>query len=188
MVYWMSGQPMEFHRMTQYLIMCLLVSLVSESLGLTIGSTLGIVVRLVLLINFFNLKSREFFQNGMFMGPVLSVPLMLLSSYGMGWGDEPVPALIRLAMNFSYLRYGLEGIIVTIYGLDRETLPCSTDYCHLREPKSLLKHVRSFFPLNQFLYKKFCFTGGDGKRAVLAGRGSAHHHLHRPEACYFWSS
>jgi hypothetical protein len=141
-----------------------------------------------ILINFFNLKSDEFFQNGMFMGPVLSVPLMLLSSYGMGWGDEPVPALIRLAMNFSYLRYGLEGIIVTIYGLDRETLPCSTDYCHLREPKSLLKHVRSFFPIKSIFYKKFCFTGGDGKRAVLAGRGSARHHLYRPKACYFWSS
>lgn len=94
------------------------------------------------------LNHDDFFQNGMFMGPVLSVPLMLLSSYGMGWGDEPVPALIRLAMNFSYLRYGLEGIIVTIYGLDRETLPCSTDYCHLREPKSLLKHVRSFSFVN----------------------------------------
>jgi hypothetical protein len=77
----------------------------------------------------------------------MAVPLMLLSSYGMGWGEEPVPALIRFAMNFSYLRYGLEGIIVTVYGLDRESLPCPIDYCHLRDPKTLLRHVRT----NHFL-------------------------------------
>ncbi|XP_059475821.1 ATP-binding cassette sub-family G member 1-like [Neocloeon triangulifer] len=122
MVYYLSGQPMEALRLTQFLFMCLMVSLVSESLGLTIGSTLGIV-------------------NGMFMGPVLSVPLMLLSCYGMGSGSADIPVLIRVGMNLSYLRYGLEGIIVTMYRLGRKSLPCPIDYCHLREPEALLRHV-----------------------------------------------
>jgi hypothetical protein len=80
-------------------------------------------------------------QNGMFTGPVLSVPLMLLSCYGMGSGSETIPFLIRIAMSFSYLRYGLEGIIVTMYGNDRQPLDCPIDYCHLREPVQLLRHV-----------------------------------------------
>ncbi|KAF4518793.1 hypothetical protein B566_EDAN005414 [Ephemera danica] len=122
LVYWLSGQPMEIMRLLRFLNMCLLVSLVSESLGLTIGSTLGIV-------------------NGMFTGPVLSVPLMLLSCYGMGSGSATIPFLIRIAMSFSYLRYGLEGIIVTMYGDDRQPLACPIDYCHLREPVQLLRHV-----------------------------------------------
>lgn len=80
-------------------------------------------------------------QNGMFAGPVLSVPLMLLACYGMGSGSANIPVLIRIAMKMSYLRYGLEGIIVTMYGSGREQLPCPIDYCHLREPEILLKHV-----------------------------------------------
>ncbi|CAB3368402.1 Hypothetical predicted protein [Cloeon dipterum] len=122
LVYYLSGQPMEVLRLAQFLFMCLMVSLVSESMGLAIGSTLGIV-------------------NGMFMGPVLSVPLMLLSCYGMGSGSADIPILIRIGMNLSYLRYGLEGIIVTMYRLGRKSLPCPIDYCHLREPEALLRHV-----------------------------------------------
>ncbi|CAB3385346.1 Hypothetical predicted protein, partial [Cloeon dipterum] len=118
----LQWQPMEVLRLAQFLFMCLMVSLVSESMGLAIGSTLGIV-------------------NGMFMGPVLSVPLMLLSCYGMGSGSADIPILIRIGMNLSYLRYGLEGIIVTMYRLGRKSLPCPIDYCHLREPEALLRHV-----------------------------------------------
>lgn len=77
------------------------------------------------------------------MGPALSVPFMLLAVYGLGTGSRLIPAIIRLAMYFSYLRYGLEGLVVAIYGKDRTTLYCpSTEiYCNLREPRALLKEV-----------------------------------------------
>jgi len=43
-VYWLSDQPLEFVRMGQFLVVCLLIGFVSESLGLSISSRLDIVV------------------------------------------------------------------------------------------------------------------------------------------------
>ncbi|KAG8228308.1 hypothetical protein J437_LFUL007026 [Ladona fulva] len=124
-VYLLSGQPLEISRSTQFLVICLLISVVSESLGLAISSILNIV-------------------NGMFVGPTLSVPLMLLAAYGIGMtGTSHVPLPIRLMMRFSYLRYGLEGIVAAVYGGDppRALLPCRppADYCHLREANSIMR-------------------------------------------------
>ncbi|XP_046388191.1 ATP-binding cassette sub-family G member 1-like [Ischnura elegans] len=126
-VYLLSGQPLEFVRCTQFVLICLMVSIVSESLGLIIASVLNIV-------------------NGMFVGPTLSVPLMLLAAYGCGTtGTSHVPLLIRLLMRLSYLRYGLEGIIASVYAGDppRPLLPCRppADYCHLREANSIMRTV-----------------------------------------------
>lgn len=46
-------------------------------------------------------------------------------------------------MYTSYLRYGLEGLVVSIYGQNRAAMFCppSEIYCNLREPKALLKEV-----------------------------------------------
>jgi hypothetical protein len=43
-VYWLSDQPLELVRMGQFLVVCLLIGFVSETLGLSISSRLDIVV------------------------------------------------------------------------------------------------------------------------------------------------
>lgn len=60
----------------------------------------------------------------MFLGPVLTVPLMLLAVYGFGFGPDTYPIYIRIVMSLSYVRYGLEGIIAAIYGYKRADLFC----------------------------------------------------------------
>lgn len=76
----------------------------------------------------------------MFVGPVMTVPLMLLSVYGIGYGRnvEQSP-IIRAAMSLSYLRYGLEGLIDAMYGYDRaDTLCPSTEiFCMFSKAKFL---------------------------------------------------
>lgn len=62
----------------------------------------------------------------MFVGPCLAVPLMLLAVYGLGQGQN-IPVLIRIAMYFSYLRYAMEGLVISIYGGGRPQLPCPED-------------------------------------------------------------
>jgi len=62
----------------------------------------------------------------MFLGPVLSVPFMLLAVYGFGSGYDSIPSLIKFAMYFSYLRYSLEGLIHTML-TKREKLACPED-------------------------------------------------------------
>ncbi|XP_075225271.1 ATP-binding cassette sub-family G member 4-like isoform X2 [Lycorma delicatula] len=124
MTYVMTDQPMEYERMLKFILVCLMISFASEAMGFAISARLNIV-------------------NGIFVGPAISVPLMLLAVYGLGSGSNNIPTLIRLAMYFSYLRYGLEGIISSIYGNNRSKLICpeSEIYCQLREPKALLKEV-----------------------------------------------
>lgn len=61
----------------------------------------------------------------MFVGPVLTVPLMLLATYGIAFGpDLEVPIYMRVIMSFSYLRYGLEGLMSAMYGYGREDTIC----------------------------------------------------------------
>lgn len=77
----------------------------------------------------------------MFVGPAASVPIMLLAVYGMGTGSDGIPWHIRIAMSFSFLRYGLEGIVFAIYGNDRPDLPCPIEeiHCIYRNPKQLIE-------------------------------------------------
>lgn len=66
---------------------------------------------------------------------------MLLAVYGIGSGDLPVPLHWRLAMYCSYLRYGLEGLVVAIYGSGRTDLACPEDeiYCEYKSPKYFIR-------------------------------------------------
>lgn len=79
-------------------------------------------------------------QNGMFVGPALTVPLMLVAVQGMG-SPEAMPIYRTLLMYLSYIRYGLEGLILATYGFNRPNLPCppTEDYCQYRVPRELLR-------------------------------------------------
>lgn len=120
-VYWLSDQPLELVRMGQFLVVCLLIGFISESLGLSISSRLDIV-------------------NSSFIGPALSVPLMLFAVYGMGAGTKSIPIYMRVLMCLSYLRFGFEGLMYAIYGNGRAMVPCPPEetYCHFSSPKTLL--------------------------------------------------
>nr|QAA95924.1 ATP-binding cassette sub-family G member 8 [Diaphorina citri] len=121
--YYITDMPIEWIRIGKFSIICYLIGLTSESLGLAISSQLNVV-------------------NSVFVGPALSVPFMLLAIYGLGTGSSHIPPLIRIGMYGSYLRYGLEGIVLSLYE-DRPKLRCpdSEVFCDLRHPNLLLVRV-----------------------------------------------
>lgn len=121
MVYLITGQPLETYRCVMFFSTCLISSLISETMGFAIASTLNIV-------------------NGIFLGPALTVPLMLFAVQGLG-STEPLPLYRTFVMYLSYIRYGLEGLIIATYGYNRQKLPCPRDemYCHYRVPRELLR-------------------------------------------------
>lgn len=66
----------------------------------------------------------------MFVGPVLTVPVMLLAVYGFGSGYETIPILIKIAMYFSFLRYSLEGMIhAMLTGRKKLDCPDTEEFC-----------------------------------------------------------
>jgi len=78
------------------------------------------------------------FQNAMFIGPVCTVPMMLLAVYGIGYGKTVfIPWYLRVFMSLSYLRYGLEGIIAAIYEYERDDMICPPEqiYCQFQKAK-----------------------------------------------------
>lgn len=86
----------------------------------------------------------------MFVGPVMTVPLMLLSVYGIGYGrGVELSPFIKLMMSFSYLRYGLEGLIDAMYGYDRADTVCPKGevFCMFAKAK-FLKMVLGFEEVN----------------------------------------
>lgn len=93
-----------------------------------------------------------FLQNAMFTGPCLLVPLMLLSVYNIGGGLATVPKYMRVLMSVSYLRYGLEGIIDSIYGFNRGDMTCPDEevFCPYKKP-SFLKQIMGFEEVDFFV-------------------------------------
>ncbi|CAK9830397.1 ATP-binding cassette subfamily G member 4 [Anthophora retusa] len=119
-VYSITDQPLEFFRCAMFFSTCLICVLIAESMALAIASILNIV-------------------NGTFVGPAISVPLMLVAVQGLG-ETETLPIYRRLIMYLSYIRYGLEGLITALYGFNRENLYCppSKIFCEFRSPRQIL--------------------------------------------------
>lgn len=73
----------------------------------------------------------------------MTVPLMLLAVQGIG-EMKPLPIYRKLIMSLSYIRYGLEGLVTSLYGYNREKLYCppSQCFCYFAVPQQLLMIMR----------------------------------------------
>ncbi|XP_035783488.1 ATP-binding cassette sub-family G member 4-like [Anopheles albimanus] len=120
-IYLMSGQPMEWFRFGMFFTISLLIVMIAQSIGLTIGAWFNVV-------------------NGTFLGPVLTIPMMMFAGFGVTLRD--LPSYLKWGSHISYLRYGLEGYVNAIYGENRETLDCELKpYCHYRYPAKFLSEI-----------------------------------------------
>ncbi|XP_014259541.1 ATP-binding cassette sub-family G member 1-like [Cimex lectularius] len=120
-VYWMSAQPGEWYRFFLFLFMCTMVSLLAQSIGYLLGSSMRVI-------------------NGVVFGPLSIMPAVMMSGYFIQMRDSPMWS--RPFFKLSYIRHCLEGLVVAIYGYSRTNLPCvSEDYCHYVTPKKFLKEL-----------------------------------------------
>ncbi|CAH2991378.1 unnamed protein product [Chilo suppressalis] len=155
-VYTMSSQPLEIVRFSMFFAISLYTVLVAQSFGLMIGAAFNVVplevVRFsiffaislytVLVAQSFGLMIGAAFNvvNGTFLGPTLSVPMMMFAGFGVTLRD--LPPYLYWGSYISYLRYGLEGFIGAIYGLKRPQLECNqAPYCHYKHPRQFLSEV-----------------------------------------------
>ncbi|CAG9785417.1 unnamed protein product, partial [Diatraea saccharalis] len=120
--YPLTAQPMELPRVMMFTTICIMIALISESMGTVISSMLNVV-------------------NSVFLGPAVSVPLMLLAVYGIGYGDIQPPFIWKMARSCSFLRYGIQGLVAAIYGPPRDDLICpqNVDYCEYKNVRYFVK-------------------------------------------------
>ncbi|RXG59507.1 ATP-binding cassette sub-family G member 4 [Armadillidium vulgare] len=117
LVYFLSDQPLDAGRFLMFSLITILTSLVAQTLGLVIGASTTI-------------------EGAVFIGPVSTIPILLFSGFFAPYST--IPVYLRWITYLSYVRYGFEGALLSIYGFNREKLNCSEPYCHFKSPEKFL--------------------------------------------------
>lgn len=125
--YLLTNQPLEWSRFLRVVLIIILTSFTSESVGLGLGTVFNPI-------------------NGTFFGSVVSCLMLLLG--GVLAYFNHMPRFVYYVTYINYFRYSVDGIVQAIYGFQRETIQCPTDidYCHYRVPSMLLEelHMATF--------------------------------------------
>ncbi|XP_012259311.1 ATP-binding cassette sub-family G member 1 [Athalia rosae] len=120
--YFLSSQPLDWNRFLMFVAIAILTTLTAEGLGLVLGTTVNPI-------------------NGTFLGAVMTAAMLTFAGFLVLFNH--MPAVLYYISYFSYLRYSLEGLVQSVYGFNRENLPCPDHeiYCHYRIPKAVLTEL-----------------------------------------------
>lgn len=77
------------------------------------------------------------FQHGVIFGPFFIMPFVIFSGFFLLYKDAPF--FFKWLFHISFLKHGLVGIVISIFGMERPKLPCSDLYCHYRFPKLFIE-------------------------------------------------
>ena len=78
-------------------------------------------------------------QVAVFAGPALCIPFLLFSGFFVNL--TAIPSYMSWITWISYMRYSLEGSMVSIYGYNRPPLSCSKTFCPFTDASQFLEQL-----------------------------------------------
>lgn len=117
-VYFMTDQPNEGLRYTQFLSITILTCLVAQSIGLLIGTV------------------APSLPTAVYVAPVTGIPVLLFSGFFVNF--DTIPKYMQWLTYVSYARYSWEGTVVAIYGNKRGPLECKDKRCIFANSEDVL--------------------------------------------------
>ncbi|MCL4130401.1 UNVERIFIED_CONTAM: hypothetical protein GTU68_042234, partial [Idotea baltica] len=119
-IYFMTNQYFEVERFALFTVFSIMTSLVAQSIGLAIGAAMDV-------------------QQAVFFGPAVAIPALLFSGFFVTFST--IPIYLRWLSYISYIRYGFEGSLLTLYGRNREDLECTEAFCMFKHPQKILEQL-----------------------------------------------
>ncbi|GAB0094349.1 hypothetical protein DMENIID0001_096360 [Sergentomyia squamirostris] len=118
--FWVTGQPMEPLRLAIFTFGCIALVGVAHYLGYATGFIFNV-------------------QNASIFGQFFMSSFFVTSGYFVPRRDAPT--YLYWLFDVSFMRYGQNSFVLSIYGLNRTKLECNDIYCHYNNPKKLLHDI-----------------------------------------------
>lgn len=120
--YVLTGQPLEWYRFFMFLLIMVLTSFISESVGLGLGTIFNPI-------------------NGTFFGAIFVSVMLTLAGFLVFFNH--MPEILYYVSYMNYFRFILDGFVQAVYGFQRENLHCPNhvEYCHFRIPSMILEEM-----------------------------------------------
>ncbi|XP_050431659.1 ATP-binding cassette sub-family G member 1-like [Adelges cooleyi] len=135
-VYYFTGQPPEFLRFTFFTLIVLMVGLLSQAIGMLMGTL------------FDDLKFSTVFTSFLLM------PWMMFGGVFIKISDTPL--LFRWMFDISFMKHAMEAILHCVYGSNRAKLHCPKMYCYNTIPSKVLNDLD--MPVNIYWYNMAALT------------------------------
>ncbi|EFX86592.1 ABC protein, subfamily ABCG [Daphnia pulex] len=127
-LYFMSNQPLCIGSFSMLLGILISMALVGQGIGLFFGAAFDIPV-------------------ASYFAPISCIPFLLVSGFVLKF--NAIPTYLSWITYLSFLHYGFEGSMLSLYTVDRPPLGCYQDYCHFRYP---IKFLEQFDLTNSSYY------------------------------------
>ncbi|XP_053613021.1 ATP-binding cassette sub-family G member 4-like isoform X2 [Plodia interpunctella] len=118
--WYMTSQPLDAHRMGLAWLISVLLTILAQTFGLLVGTACEVKL-------------------GLFVIPAANIPMLMFSEFFIPYDEMPV--YLRPFSTISYFRYSFSALLQTVYGFDREKLPCLKDFCMFKVPAKYLQHL-----------------------------------------------
>ncbi|KAI5636160.1 ABC-2 type transporter domain-containing protein [Phthorimaea operculella] len=118
--WYLTSQPLEVHRMALAWVICVLITILAQTFGLVVGAACGVKL-------------------GLFVIPAANIPMLMFSEFFIPYSEMPV--YLQPFAKISYFKYAFDAFLQTVYGFDRQILPCKKEYCMFKRPEKYLDYL-----------------------------------------------